>query len=170
MKKSKKKISNGVKIGLLAIIINLITVFVYIYQTNLMQEQQHSSVWPYVEWKAIYNQEDGFKLRVANNGIGPALIVNTNIKLNGEKQANLDSLFTNLIGTHKFPHLVGDTEKRVIPANSSYNLFKTSDDKWSELLYSAYLKNKFEMEICYESIYRDGWISKGSEVVESNCN
>lgn len=168
-KKPKSKISNGVKIGLIAIFINMITVFVYIYQTSLMQEQQHASVWPYIEWKMIYNQEEGMILRVSNNGIGPALITNTTIKLNGIEQPNLDSLFIGLIGTTKFPHLTGNLNKRVLPAGSSFTIFKSSDSKWSELIYAAYLKNDFEMIICYESIYKDKWVSNGVDVVESEC-
>ena len=168
--KQRKKISNGVVIGLIAIFINLITVFVYIYQTNLMQEQQHSSVWPYIEWKAVYNQNDGFVLKMSNYGIGPALIVNKTIRLNGEEQPNLDSLFSKLIGTSQFPHLTDDIQKRVLSANSSINIFRTTDPRWSELLFIAFQENEFEMEVCYESIYKDKWMSTGTEVLESTCD
>ncbi len=170
MAKSKKKLNTGVIIGLIAISINLITVFVYIYQTNLMQKQQHASVWPYVEWKTVYNQNDGFVLMVSNNGIGPALISKTAIRLNGESQPNLDSLFVKLLGTTEFPHLSNSLQKRVLPANSSLNLIETEDPKWSELLFIACLDNNLEIEICYESIYKDQWISLGNEVIETNCN
>ena len=80
--KKNKKISSGVKVGLIAITINIITVAVYIYQTNLMQKQQHASVWPYLEWRIIYNQDDGVVLKVRNNGVGPAIINKAAIKLN----------------------------------------------------------------------------------------
>ena len=169
-KKSKKRINNGVIIGLIAIFINLVTVFVYIYQTNLMREQQHSSVWPYIEWKTVYNQNDGFKLNLSNNGIGPALITSKTIRLNGEEQPNLDALFIKLIGTSKFPHTSDNIQKKVLPANASINIFKTTDPKWSELLNIAFQENKFEMEICYESIYKDKWTSIGTEVIDSTCD
>lgn len=171
MKKGpKKRISNGVFIGLMAILINVITVCVYMYQTNLMQKQQHAAVWPYIEWHTTYNQIDGFKLTVSNNGIGPALIVDTTIKLNDELQPNLDSLFSKLIGTRRFPHLSGSIQKKVLPANTSINLFETTHPLWSEKLYVAFQKNDFEMDICFESIYKDAWTSTGNEVIESTCN
>ena len=135
-----------------------------------MQKQQHASVWPYIEWKSVYNQIEGFKLNVSNNGIGPALIINKTIKLNGELEPNLDSLFSKLIGTSKFPHLTDNIQKKVLPANSSINIFKTTDPKWSELLFVAFQNNNFEMEICYESIYKDKWTSTGNDVKESNCD
>jgi len=169
IKKKLKKIDNGVIIGLTAIIINLITVFVYMRQTNLMQQQQHAAVWPYIEWKTTYNQNIGFKLMISNNGIGPALITNMRIKLNDEVQPNLDSLFSELIGTKKFPHLATNIQKKVLPANASINLIETTDPKWSELLFIACQKNNLEIEICYESIYKDKWISTGMEVLESKC-
>ena len=166
-KKKSNRINNGVLIGLIAIAINLITVFVYIYQTNLMQKQQNASVWPYIEWKTIYNQNDGFKLQVNNNGVGPALITDTRIKLNNKIQHNLDSLFIKLIGTTSFPHLTSNYQSRVLPPNTSINIIETTDPKWSELLYIESKKNNLEIEIYYESIYKERWISTGMTVLES---
>ncbi|WP_106792640.1 hypothetical protein [Aquimarina sp. Aq78] len=165
-----KKISSGVKVGLIAITINIITVAVYIYQTNLMQKQQHASVWPYLEWRIIYNQDDGVVLKVRNNGVGPAIINKAAIKLNNNPVPVLDSLFSKLLGTTQFPHLTAEVQNRVLPAGESINMIKVVDPKWAELLYAKVNESNFEMKICYESIYEDQWVCTGTIVKESRCN
>ncbi len=50
MEETKRKIDTGLMVGLFAIIISVATLFVYIYQTRLMQAQLHTSVWPHLEW------------------------------------------------------------------------------------------------------------------------
>jgi hypothetical protein len=164
--KSINSLSSGLKVGLIAILINIITVVVYIYQTNIMQSQKQASVWPYVEWSSSYIQGKGFNLSVSNNGIGPALIKDISIFVDGKKQENLDSLLSQLIDTTYFPHIKGNLEKRVIPAGKKIILLQSSDYKWSELLYVSFQKKNFKMEIRYESIYQDKWISNGTEVTE----
>ena len=164
--KFKSKISNGLLVGLIAILINIITVVVYIYQTNIMQSQKKASVWPYIEWSTSYIQGQGFKLSLSNNGIGPALVKDINITVNGEKQENLDSLLMSLINTNQIPHIKGSLSNRVIPAGNDYNLLESNDNIWAEALYMAIKNKKFKMTIRYESIYKDQWMSTGTEVKE----
>lgn len=91
--RTRFKIDTGIAIGLAAILINIITVSVYMVQANIMKNQQHASAWPYLEWLLIYNQEEGLKLEVKNNGVGPAIIKNTTFLLNGQPMP-LDSLLS----------------------------------------------------------------------------
>ena len=167
--KGRKKISTGLIVGFIAIMINIITVTVYVYQTNIMQSQQHASVWPYLEWRILYNQNDGFKLRIKNNGIGPALIKQSSMRLEGDEITDLDTLFSRLLGTSRFPHLTSEIENRVLPSGESINMIASNDPKWSELLFINLRQYNFELEICYESIYKDQWTCKGMEVVDSKC-
>ncbi|MFY0687196.1 MAG: hypothetical protein JXQ90_08530 [Cyclobacteriaceae bacterium] len=166
----KLKMETGVLVGIIAITINIITVTVYVYQTSIMQSQQHASVWPYLEWNAAYNQMDGFTLKVSNKGIGPALIKQVNMSIGGEEINTLDSLYMRVLGTTFFPHLEGSIDNRVLPAGQSVRLIVSTDPLWSEKFYYQLLEVPFEMEICYESIYGDQWTCKGVEVVESKCD
>ena len=153
---------------MIAIAINIITVSVYVYQTNIMQLQQYASVWPYLEWRALYNQDDGFRLLVSNNGVGPALIKNQTMRLDGEEIV-LDTLFSRLLDTTYFPHLISEIQNRVLPPGESINMITIKDERWSELFAYRLSESSFEMEICYESIFKEQWICKGTEVVEGNC-
>ena len=156
-------------VAILAVVINIITVSVYIYQTDIMQSQQHASVWPYVEWRGVYNQETGYKLQIRNNGIGPALIKSALFYFDDQAVSHPDSLMVKLLGTDRFPHLTDHIENRVLPAGEVVNLIEIKDDQYAGLLYMNQLKGNFSYEICYESIYKDAWMSKGTTVTNSNC-
>ncbi len=165
----RKPIDRGLVVGLMAIVINITTVSVYVYQTRIMQREQHASVWPYLEWRVIYNQEDGFALQVANKGVGPALIKSSAIRLEGEEISELDTLVQRMVGETYFPHLRSSVENRVLPAGESINLIRSENLRWSEQLFAAFATRDFEWTICYESIYGEQWQCHGTEVVKSNC-
>jgi hypothetical protein len=162
------QVDKGLFIGLFAILVNIITVTVYMYQANIMRIQQHASAWPYLEWLPSYN-EDQYSIAVSNNGIGPALIQSVELKLNGQPMPNIDAVFEVIMGTSYFPHLISTIENRVLPANASLKLFEINDDQWAGKVFAAMQANKFEFEICYQSIYGDAWTCKGTQVIESTC-
>ena len=139
------------------------------YQANIMQEQQHASSWPYLEWLAVFNEVDGFRMEVSNNGTGPAIIKNVNIKVNGVSVETIDSLCVNLIGTDYFPHIIGSVQNRVLPPGRIILPIKVVNLEWAGKLSQAFRNNRIEYDICYESIYGDQWICKGTTVIEGSC-
>ncbi len=165
----QNRMDRGLMVGIIAIAINIITVSVYVFQTRIMQREQHATVWPYLEWRVGYNQDDGFALRVANKGVGPALIVNSAISLDGEEIQELDTLLLRMVGKTYFPHLTSSVDNRVLPAGESIYLLRSGDPMWGELLFAAFQEHDFDWSICYESIYGEQWQCLGTEVVKSNC-
>jgi hypothetical protein len=166
--KQKSKIDTGIWIGLVAIVINVITVSVYMYQAQIMQSQQHASAWPYLEWLTSYNEEQCY-IEIANNGIGPAIITTVAVKVNGKQMDNMDSLFTNLIGTTRFPHLTSTVQNRVLPAGKTIRIFQVNNEIWAGKVFMALQASHFELEICYESIYGESWTCSGTNVVKGKC-
>jgi len=165
----KRKWETGLILGIIALLINIITVSVYINQTRIMRSQQHVAAWPYLEWRAIFNEDDGFSLNIRNNGLGPALIKSVRIKVDGKEFANMDSLFVQHLGTSYFPHLQSGVQNRVLPAGESVKRVEVTDIDWAWKLFELIQYHQFEYEICYESVYGDAWISKGLEVEEGKC-
>ncbi len=157
-------------VAILAVFINIITVSVYIYQTNIMQSQQHAAVWPHIEWRGVYNQEAGYKLYVRNNGIGPALIKSATFYVDEKVVNHPDSLIVQLLGTDRFPHITNYVENRVIPAGETITMISVKRSEQAELLYIHQMQHNFEYKICYESIYKDAWISTGTSVEEGTCD
>lgn len=138
----------------------------YIYQARIMREQLHASSWPYLEWLLIFNEETGLKLELTNNGVGPALIKDVRMKLNG-KEIMPDSLFFELLGTDLFPYVTSKTENRVLSAQNSIRPFQVTNTEWANKIYIMLDSNDFEFQVCYESIYGDKWTTTGTTVTKS---
>lgn len=168
-KEKKRRADTGLWVGVIAIFINVVTVSVYMYQAKIMQSQQHASAWPYLEWLAIFNEVDGFRMEVSNNGTGPAVIKGVTIRVNGQEIENIDSLCVKLIGTDYFPHFTGTVRNRVLPPGRTLKPIVVEHLEWAGKLFQAFQGNLVEYEICYESIYGDQWICKGTTVVEGTC-
>ncbi|MEM6526052.1 MAG: hypothetical protein AAF693_19810 [Bacteroidota bacterium] len=117
-----------------------------------MNKQQELAAWPYLEWRSIYNESDGMKLYVRNNGVGPALVKNVEMRLEETEMANLDSVFQRLMGTTRFPHLSGSIENRVLPAGESVNIITIKNVEFAERVFYELRSRKFEFDICHESI------------------
>jgi hypothetical protein len=67
-----------------AFFISFGTFAIYLYQTHLIQKQQHASVLPYLEIENSQPDEKTYKLILANNGIGPAFIRKIGIHYQGK--------------------------------------------------------------------------------------
>lgn len=158
----------GLWIGIMAIVINIITVSVYMYQAHIMQTQQHASAWPYLEWLPSFNEET-YYIEISNNGIGPAIIKNVDLNLDGKHYASIDSLFVQLTGTIHYPRFTSTVQNRVLPAGKSIRAIQINSPKWAEYVFMELRKHELKLSICYESIYGDAWTSEGRKVVESKC-
>jgi hypothetical protein len=171
----KMKIDTGLLVGIIAIAISVISLLVYIFQTRLMMRQLHSAVWPRVEW--IHGNVGGTYIEVINKGIGPAIISDHKMKLNGEEIKSLSDLFEKLLGAgSKSLHcglspncITAYIDGRVMVPGESFKPFIITDSIYAQRLDSAFRASRFEMEICYCSIYEDCWTSKGLKIAKSDC-
>ena len=163
----KPKFWNADKIvSFSAILISLATMGVYIYQTHLIQKQQHASVMPYIRMGFSYD-EDRFEMMVYNEGLGPAFIEEVNVYDNGKKYPNLD--IPNYF--HK-EYIKKDTIYMTFSNVGVGMLFaagkditmisklknKTDTDKLKKIFFSG----KLDMEIIYSSVYGEKWKVRGA--------
>jgi len=74
-----KKINFDKLITLMAIIVSAATLFMIVYQTNLIQKQQAASVLPYLEVWNTQPNDSTYKLVLVNNGVGPAFIESVSV-------------------------------------------------------------------------------------------
>lgn len=147
--------------ALLAVLISLSTLFVYIYQSNLMKTQQKMSVWPHLTYGPSWG-DDYLHINLTNKGIGPAIIKKVKIELNGQQLKGIQEIMSNLpdsINT-KFSYSsiwVG----QVIMAEESIQLFQTNNPKTIKYVLDLIKTRKIVIEICYCSVYNDCWTSYG---------
>lgn len=156
-------------IAIFAVLVSFSTLFVYIYQSNLMKQQQKMSVWPYISFETSWGY-DYLTLGLTNKGIGPALITSVSIR-DGE---------TELDGIQALMDLVPDTLKapfnfssiypgQVLMAGENLQTFHITEPRTVQFILDLIRENRISMEICYESVYGDSWLVNGQFVEETDC-
>lgn len=173
-KEKRRPFRSELIVALAAITISVATLFVYIYQARIMQEQQHVSVWPYLEWTFTMSSSEGFFISLENKGVGPAIIKSAKLTLDGE-QTEARAFVEKIVGTIDSLSLFTESvEGRVLAPGDKVQPFHVGVRDLRE--YRA-LQKKFDgvyvklaYVVCYCSIYGDCWTSKGLEVVEDACD
>jgi hypothetical protein len=168
-KKSLVRIKPELLVALIAVLISFLTLFVYLYQSNLMKTQQKMSAWPHLTFGPSWGH-DYIIINLMNKGIGPAIIKKVRISIDNEP----------LDGIHEIMHFFPDSlvseftysglwEGQVVMAGENIQLFKNNNAKTVKYFLDMVQANRIEFEICYCSVYEDCWISSGMEVKASKC-
>jgi hypothetical protein len=167
-KNSRSAFKTEFIVALAAIVVSVMTMLVYIYQAKIMREQQHTSVWPYLEW--IMSTGQGFSITVINKGVGPAIIKSTSFKLDGKPLNGVDELLTGIFGNiDSLSRSEIAIDNRVIAPSEQLEIFNIFDGPATRKI-DRTIYRRIEYEICYCSIYDECWTSKGLQVVESSCD
>lgn len=157
-----KKSGNGDRLlSFTAIFISLLTLVVFIYQTNLIRKQQYMSVYPYVGLGHIGIGTSKYRLILSNEGIGPAIIHSIQLKYDDKiiKESLRDYLGAR-INRDSFNFYYADIAPgRLIPAGDYIELIGVGDGQLGTFykLDSFLEDDKLEYEIVYESIYGERW-------------
>ena len=175
-------------VSISAIIVSLGTLFMIMYQTNLIREEQKASVMPslFIGYGIqIENNEYEELIRVSNRGMGPAFLREVRI-IDGEDVFETDpvgyliekGLHNRRMATSINRLLPG----AVIPANQQLEVYGKKLDSASTVTlrgkfsFPVILKDLFNMpdhqmdqsidkviiEIEYESIYGDRWVARSN--------
>lgn len=149
-------------LSLTAMLISVCTLFVFVYQTNLIREQQYKSVFPYLELGNFgsYTKDYGFFL--SNRGIGPAMIQSIEIHYKDSVyQEDLAKFLRHYITeedsiyyTHSniTPGSLIPADERVILAN-----INRKDIEMGIRLFNIINQEELDIIIEYESIYGERW-------------
>ena len=160
-----------------ALVISIVALLVSIYEAGIMKDQQRimkeqqdimfsqqqAAVWPYVEGSVAYELGDRFKMTYAliNKGVGPALVKNGALSINGTPLSDFEGDIYKAISPH-FPDSVqlnlslSLVANRVLSAGETYRILSLESRRFAgdgeiakklDLLYSG----------CYCSIYEECW-------------
>jgi hypothetical protein len=137
-------------------------------QTELMQKQSRASVWPYIslgENSTNRHGEEAFTWRIDNNGVGPAKIESVVVSLDGKPYTTWDKLFAALAPDIPFHGAQSSVNGTVLPPSvnreTTVEMIKPSDPKLARVVLEA--KDRFQIEVCYCSVYDDCWVARLSE-------
>ncbi|MBI3131125.1 MAG: hypothetical protein HYZ13_07190 [Acidobacteria bacterium] len=147
-----------------ALFVSLSTLGVYAYQAKVMKEQQHVSVWPYVEWST--GNLTGFRITVENKGVGPALIRSVAMSVDGKRVTNNRELLTAVLGPEwTMPGLINSSlHDRVLAAGGEITPITITDVTAGRAFEAELRKHAFQLSITYCSIYGDCWVTDGTQV------
>ncbi len=169
----KKKFWTSDKlVGIVAISISLITLIIFVKQTNIMERQSRLSVMPYLLIETSNNgYEKTFTIDIINYGVGPAIIEDIQILYENKKY----SMDFHEFATTQFPemdsiNIINNSTISpglAISSNGVRTMIKiggTEEDytKFLQLFEKILNADGFDYIIKYRSIYDDHWVIRDS--------
>ena len=156
-------------LGISAMIISLLTLIIFIYQTNIMREQSKLSVKPRLDFSTNLSGNDSLIIVeqvIENRGLGPAIIdsirfiyKNNSYRLDIEKliETELPKL---LEYGYLSQHATLNRGSTLMPGEEkpifTYNIFiKNLDSVYSYLNITSEEDSPLPIEVIYTSIYED---------------
>ncbi len=172
-KRMKKKVLTTDKIiGLSAIFISLLTLFIFLYQTRVISKQARLSVTPRVSFTSGVANSDStvvFSIGIKNNGLGPAIIDSTAIFAKNKYYPLNFKDFT----TKNYPRVDSIISRSssnfltkgatILPNNEVLLIAATVPNQNVESFYLFYGLEEgdtnfpFDIIIFYSSIYEEQW-------------
>lgn len=161
--KNKSSWNSEIITSVCAIFISLLTLFVFIYQTNIIRKEQRLSVLPYL---TMGNQGFGsptFKIVIKNDGIGPAFVKDIKIKYEGKTyESDLPQfLYEHIPGMDTIGNILHSNINPgyLIPAGRVIPILEVNNSSSSSQQLARILEeHDITMELFYESIYEEQWL------------
>jgi hypothetical protein len=135
-----------------------------------MQRQQvRAAVWPILEFSSSNAPDINFTL--ANKGVGPAIIRNVIVKVDGEPVKNWKEALEKILGPGEHLGSESDMNGHVFAAGESMTVFIPHDDENNPLKFDKsnplWVKmnkdrGRVTTEICYCSTLGECWTLQGS--------
>ena len=143
-----------------AFVVSICSLFIYIYQSKLMSEQQQAAVWPHVQWAT--SNLDGYQMIAFNKGVGPALVRKLDMRFNGKAIDTSDALVRAVMGADTNVYTQTWALRDAVMSPGDKVTFLVIPDKTQGKEFETKLdKGDFVLNITYCSIYGRCWISSG---------
>ncbi|MEM7764160.1 MAG: hypothetical protein AAF290_08760 [Pseudomonadota bacterium] len=145
--------------AIFAVLLSLAALFVSFVEVSSERAQQRAEVWPYIQIDPSYSSS-GFRLRMVNKGVGPALMGQLVLLHNGQPVQDVDQLIVDTIGAERAfsydRYAMSDPSNSVVAPGDSLTLFGVSWDDDTRALVQAW-NGAIDIDICYCSIHEDCW-------------
>lgn len=180
---SKKYWNSEKLLSLTALLVSLLTLAVFIYQTSLIRKQQYMSVYPHLRLGNGGTGTLNYQFTLANEGIGPAFITDLKIYAGQGKVYDdvVDYVDSHINEEDSVWYMHSNLSPGVlIPPQDSYVLIMLADREMTDelgvapntlegaaRLYHVLNNDSLEIEITYASIYGEEWtITNGTTIPE----
>ncbi len=143
-----------------AFFVSICSLFIYVYQSKIMSEQQQVAVWPYLQWST--SNVEGFAINAINKGVGPAIVRKVQMTYHGKPVASNRALVDAVVGVESQMRWQNSTlEENVLSAGENLTLLSIRDAAEGKAFEAKLREGKFTMDITYCSIYGRCWTSAG---------
>lgn len=166
-----KKFWNSDKIvALTALFISLLTLIIFVWQTNLMERENHLSVMPYLMMDSANNSAtQTFSISLENHGAGPAILERMTLWYKGQEyNTQFHEFLTSTFPQMDSVELLNTITIRpgyAIPVGGEINLLTAGGNTTGYITFLQIMErlsqDDFNYEIVYRSIYEDRWIITG---------
>lgn len=168
-------------INLVPLVISIITLLVFVYQTNLIRQQQFMAVYPHLKLYNVHSGSIEYQYHLVNDGVGPAFIKKIEIKdSKGQEYENMTDYLKTVISIEDSIWLINSDiyPGRLIPANKTIVLYQLMNEELTTAkglspntiqgaskLRGIINSKDWSIKITYESIYGERWlIEKGNPI------
>ncbi len=170
-----KKLDVNRLMALTALFVSVLTLVIFVRQTNIMDEQSRHSIMPYVLIEYDTNEPDTLiTIRLVNHGVGPAIISKRAFFYKGN---TYDQEFRDFL-TEQIPEM--DSIRIIssstlmsgtaIPAGGSRLIIAVGGDVYSYQAFRTIMDNllensDFNYDMRYQSVYGDTWMIHGGTAI-----
>jgi len=158
----KKGITAEMLVAISAVFIGVCALAVSLYETKLMREEQRSAVLPIVELsRSYYTKADAVEkwrlsLHVENVGIGPAVIKDFHVTVDGRPHPTWRSAIEALLGEGvSLSYGQSSINGRTIPPDRMVTMFNLSNAEIAADIVGEF--NRLNFEACFCSVFGDCW-------------
>jgi hypothetical protein len=155
----------------IATLIGCVAVCVAGYTAYMQRQQVRAAVWPILEFESSNGPDIHFTL--ANKGVGPAIIRNVVVMVDGQPVKNWYEVFDKLLGPGEHRGSESDMRGHVFSAGESMTVFTPHDANGNPIAFDKSNPVWVEMnkdraritvEICYCSTLGECWTLRGGAV------
>ena len=143
-----------------AFFVSVCSLFIYVYQSRIMAEQQQVAVWPFVQWDTTNHET--FQINAKNKGVGPAIVRKVQMSFNGKVMHNHRELVLAVMGPgNNLSWQDSYLEGSVLSPGEKLTVIVIVDPVQRRTFETRLDAGKFVLEITYCSIYGRCWTSSG---------
>ena len=154
--------------AVIATLVGFLALCVSGYTAYMQRQQVRGAVWPILEFG--YSNHPDIHFTLANKGVGPAIIRQVVVKVDGQPVVDWVEALRKLVGLEEPRYSESDMSGRVLAAGESLTIFTPRDPENNPILYDRsnplYVqmnkdRERIEVEICYCSTLGDCWTLRG---------
>jgi hypothetical protein len=142
-------------VAVAALIVSVTAVVVGFYEASLQRRHDRAEVWPHLEI-STFVVPDGAAIKLANTGIGPAIVKSISVEIDGKPQRNWDNALRTLLGRNPSPHSSSTVTEHAFRAGDEVTLVGIPKSDMPTGFWNWV--GRVRLRVCYVSVFDESWI------------